>query len=62
MTYVEFKIQYNKFFITMTKYHPNEIGSSIYAEKMADLAEKYPEFEVRLEAELDAEFYPEIKE
>lgn len=55
MTYEEFKVEYEYLFRTMMSYDPNEVGSGHYAEKMADLADKYPEFEERFEKELDDE-------
>ncbi len=54
MTYATFKAEYESLFKTMMGYKPNEVGSSIYAEKMADLADAYPEFEAMIDAELDA--------
>lgn len=44
MNYQEFSVAYNKAFTEMMKYKPNEIGSAVFAEKMADLSDKYPEF------------------
>lgn len=54
MTYEEFKTEYSKLFKLMMSYSPKEVGSGIYCEKLADLADKYPEFEERLEDELNA--------
>lgn len=44
MTYEEFKAEYIKTFNLMMQYSPNQAGSSVYAEKLADLADKYPDF------------------
>lgn len=52
MTYAEFKIAYTKAFENSMKYSLGQVGSKHYIEKMADLAEAYPEFEAELEAEL----------
>lgn len=54
MTYEEFKTAYTNAFNSMAKYKINEVGSSYFAEKMAALSDAYPEFEVRLESELEA--------
>ena len=51
MTYLEFKAAYSSAFASMTKYRIDEAGSTYYAEKLADLSDAYPEFEVQLEAE-----------
>ena len=53
MTYEEFKTAYTNAFNNMAKYKVDEVGSSYFAEKMADLSDAYPEFEARLEAELE---------
>jgi hypothetical protein len=53
MTYEEFKTAYTNAFNSMAKYKVDEVGSSYFAEKMADLSDAYPEFEARLEAELE---------
>lgn len=52
MTYDEFKAAYVKTFNTMMSYKPTECGSSVYAEKLADLADAYPEFADRAENEV----------
>ncbi len=54
MNYESFKTEYAAIFNTMMKYSPNEAGSSIYAEKLADLSDAYPEFAAIIEAEFDA--------
>lgn len=51
MSYEDFKTLYIATFKTMMEYSPNEVGSTIYAEKLADLADKYPAFTERVENE-----------
>jgi hypothetical protein len=51
MTLEEFKTVYTKTFNTMMQYSPNEVGSTIYAEKLAVLSDEYPEFTEIVEAE-----------
>jgi hypothetical protein len=52
MTYEEFKTAYTAAFNRAMSYKPWECGSMVYAEKMADLAEDYPEFAERTENEI----------
>lgn len=52
MTYGDFVLKYNEYFERMMQYSPDQVGARWYAEKMAALAEEYPEFEERLEKEL----------
>ena len=54
MTYEEFKTEYTKLFNLMMSYSPKEVGSGIYCEKLAELADKYPEHEEQLEDEHNA--------
>lgn len=51
MTYEEFKAEYTKLFNAMMSYTPDQVGAGHYAEKMADLADAYPEFEDRIDDE-----------
>jgi len=51
MTYEDFKNEYTANFNLMMKYSPSQVGSSIYAEKMASLADSYPDFLTTLENE-----------
>jgi hypothetical protein len=44
MTFSEFKAAYHALFDIMMSYHPNEVGSLIYAEKMAEMADTYPQW------------------
>ena len=52
MDYEAFKAEYTKIFKRMMGYSPDQVGSGHFAEKLADLADEYPEFEERLEAEV----------
>jgi len=45
MTYEEFKVEFTATFNKMMSYSPNEVGSEIYCEKLAALADEYPEYE-----------------
>ena len=54
MTFTEFAAAYRAAFEAGMKYSPNEVGSTIFVEKMADLADAYPEHLARFEAEEDA--------
>lgn len=51
MTYEEFKKEMQSLLKSSFKYTPDQVGSRIYTEKMADLADLYPEYEERLENE-----------
>jgi hypothetical protein len=51
MTYDEFKAEYTKLFNLSFKYTVNQAGSSYYVQKLAELADAYPEFESRIENE-----------
>ena len=51
--YEQFKKEYEKLFNESMKYSPNQAGSKIFTERMADLADEYPEYEERLDEELD---------
>jgi len=44
MNYEEFKTAYITTFNKMMAYSPKEVGSHIYAEKLAELADNYPEW------------------
>ncbi len=48
LTYLEFVAEYEELFADMCKYSPNQVGSTIFAEKMAILSDKYPDFESKL--------------
>lgn len=62
MSYEEFSKQYSDTFKQANKYSPNEVGSQTYTEKMAKLADEYPEFLERLEQEQDKQAFGESKE
>jgi hypothetical protein len=49
MTYEEFKTAYTAAFNRAMSYKPSEVGAGVYTEKMADLADAYPEFADRVE-------------
>ena len=51
MSYEEFKKAYTDCFKRMLGYKPTEIGSQVYCEKMAALADAYHEFAERAENE-----------
>lgn len=53
MNYSEFVTAYTKAFNNSMNYSPNEVGSTLYTEKMVDLADDYPEFLEKFEKELD---------
>lgn len=54
MTYEAFAILYKAIFKTMMSYSCNQVGSGIYAEKMADLSDAHPEWAERAENEWEA--------
>ena len=53
ITYEEFAKQYEDAFKRGDKYRPDQAGFNIYAEKMAELADKYPEYLERFEREVE---------
>ena len=53
MNYEDFKAQYTRYFKNMMSYSPAMVGSGMYAEKMADMADQYPEFAERAENEME---------
>lgn len=50
-TYEAFRTVYTATFRRLMSYTPNQIGSGIYAEQMAELSEAYPEWAEQAEAE-----------
>ena len=54
MTFNEFKKEYEKTFNLMMSYHPNQCGSSHFAEKLGNLEDLYPDFALMLEDDLEA--------
>lgn len=52
MRYQEFKDEYIKTYNQMMKYQPNMAGAGIYAGRLADLSDGYPDYEEMLEEEL----------
>ena len=55
ITYEQFKQQMQSHLSESAKYKPNEVGQSTFIQKMADLADKYPEYEARLDRESNGE-------
>jgi hypothetical protein len=51
MSYDAFKAEYSGYFDQMMKYSPKEYGSKLFAEKMADLADAYPEYANKIDNE-----------
>tara|TARA_R110000803_G_scaffold56920_3_gene114509 strand:+ start:6112 stop:6303 length:192 start_codon:yes stop_codon:yes gene_type:complete len=51
MSYEEFKKEYLTAFSRMMSYSPEQAGSNIYADKMAALADEYPDFAEKAEDE-----------
>ena len=50
MTYEQFKEEYENLISRMMGYSPDQAGANIYASKLADLTDKYPDFEKRYDA------------
>jgi hypothetical protein len=48
VNYEEFKAEYTAAFLRAAKYTAGQIGFSINVERMAELADAYPEFEERV--------------
>ena len=53
MNYSQFKTEYNLLLNRMMGYTPDQAGSNIYASKLADLVDDYPEFEEQYDNEED---------
>lgn len=51
ITYEQYKSDMNQLLQAAGKYKPSEVGFVVYSEKMAELADKYPEFDKRLDEE-----------
>lgn len=51
MTFEEFAKTYRATFAKLMSYKPSEVGSGIYAEKLAALADAYPEWAEQVEDE-----------
>lgn len=49
MSYEDFVREYHRLVKLMIGYGPDEAGSVVYAEKLSDLVDKYPEYENRLD-------------
>jgi len=53
LNYEQFASAYREAFRALNRYSPNQVGFTLYAEKMATLADAYPEFLERLELEVE---------
>ena len=51
MNFEEFKAEYIHLFKEMMKYSPDEVGSLVFEERMAELADAYPEWAEQVEEE-----------
>ena len=51
LTFEAFEKLYRATFAKLMSYSLKEVGSAIYAEKLAELADAYPEWAERVEAE-----------
>jgi hypothetical protein len=51
MTYEQFREAYVATFKQMMAYKPSEVGSQVFAEKMADMSDEFPEFAERCESD-----------
>lgn len=49
MTYEEFKTEMASLFREAAKYPLGQVGFSTFTDKMADLADRYPEYDLMLE-------------
>ncbi len=52
MTFAAFAAAYRATFATMMTYSPQHVGCALYVEKLADLADAYPEWAELVEAEV----------
>ena len=50
-TFEEFAAAYRATFARMMQYSPNQVGSAIYVERLAALADQYPAWAERAEQE-----------
>lgn len=58
MNYETFKSEVERAFREGNKYRPDQAGSKIYTQLLADLADSYPDFQERFDAEMEAELQP----
>lgn len=49
LTFAEFEALYRATFAKMMQYTPEQVGSGIYCEKLAALADQYPEWAEQVE-------------
>ena len=52
MTFEAFAALYKATFATMMTYSPKQVGSAIYVEKLAALADAFPEWAEQVEADV----------
>ena len=52
MTFEAFAVLYKATFAKMMTYSPKQVGSAIYVEKLANLADAYPEWAEQVEADV----------
>jgi len=57
LTYAEFTKAYENAFVSMMSYEIGTVGSKLFCDTMADLAEEYPNFLEKFENEVEAEAY-----
>lgn len=53
LTYEAFKFEYLRLFKMLMSYSSDQAGSYYYAEELGNLVDAYPEFEERLEKEVE---------
>ena len=51
MTYENFKSEYERILTLLLKYSPEQAGSVIYADELADLTDRHPEWAERYDSE-----------
>ena len=51
MSYEDFKAEYFRLLRNLLAYAPDTVGAKIFAEKIGDLVEEYPEFEKIIDEE-----------
>ena len=61
MTYDEYKATQRRYFAELIKYKLDQVGSTIFCEKMASLEDDYPEFAEAFDAELEIEHLASLK-
>ena len=54
-TYEDWKRLYERAFSELFNYHPDQVGSRVFGDQMADLADSNPDFLERFEEEVEKE-------